>query len=68
MTADAQVDQNSALLRAILELSEFHRERERRDSAAPQGVSVTLLRHARSLQALMGGSPVTEPRAVAARR
>jgi hypothetical protein len=44
--------ERSRLLEAILNLAAFHRDHERYYAAAPRELAVTLLRHARTLQAL----------------
>jgi len=51
----------TALLRAILNLTEFHREHEKFYATSPREFAVTLQRHARTLQALADRWSVIEP-------
>lgn len=59
-TTDTTTD-SSPLLRAILNLSKFHREHEEFYASAPRELAVMLQRHARALQALGDQWSVTEP-------
>jgi hypothetical protein len=51
MSAHTAAPENSPLLRAILNLSKFHREHEKFYASSPRELAVALQRHARSLQA-----------------
>src|SRR5688500_9653782 len=54
-------DASSPLLRAILNLSKFHREHEKFYASSPRELAVTLQRHARTLQALADRWTNVEP-------
>ena len=54
-------DASSPLLRAILNLSKFHREHEKFYASSPRELAVTLQRHARTLQALADRWTDVEP-------
>jgi hypothetical protein len=53
--------EDSPLLRAILNLSKFHREHEKFYASSPRESAVVLQRHARSLQALADQWTTSEP-------
>jgi hypothetical protein len=59
--SDSGDDGARALLRAILNLSRFHREHEKFYASSPRELAVTLQRHARALQALADRWSEVEP-------
>jgi hypothetical protein len=61
MPAHTAPAENSPLLRAILNLSKFHREHEKFYASSPRELAVVLQRHARSLQALADQWAASEP-------
>jgi len=61
MSAHTAAPENSPLLRAILNLSKFHREHEKFYASSPRELAVALQRHARSLQALADQWTASEP-------
>lgn len=61
MSAHTAPAENSPLLRAILNLSKFHREHEKFYASSPRELAVALQRHARSLQALADQWTASEP-------
>lgn len=62
MTAtSATANANSPMLRAMLNLTKFHREHEKFYASSPRELAVALQRHARSLQALADQWSTTEP-------
>jgi hypothetical protein len=63
MSAHTAPAANPPLLRAILNLSKFHREHEKFYASSPRELAVALQRHARSLQALADQWTASEPSA-----
>jgi hypothetical protein len=61
MSAHTAPPENSPMLRAILNLSKFHREHEKFYASSPRELAVALQRHARSLQALADQWTASEP-------
>jgi len=61
MSAHTAPAENSPLLKAILNLSKFHREHEKFYASSPRELAVALQRHARSLQALADQWTASEP-------
>jgi len=61
MSAHTAPLENSPMLRAILNLSKFHREHEKFYASSPRELAVALQRHARSLQALADQWTASEP-------
>ena len=61
MSAHTAPAENSPLLKAILNLSKFHREHEKFYASSPRELAVVLQRHARSLQALADQWTASEP-------
>ncbi len=55
LRSDGTVDEHSALLRAMSNLTYFHHEHEKFYGAAPRETAVVLQRHARTIQSLAAG-------------
>jgi hypothetical protein len=62
-TSEPRPPENALLLRAILNLSKFHREHEKFYASSPREFAIALQRHARCLQALADQWTRTEPSA-----
>ena len=61
MAPDVRSDDAAPLLRAILNLSKYHREHEKFYASSPREAAVALQTHARTLQALADRWSTSDP-------